>query len=734
MEFQKTGYKTDTLYSNLSLGITDGLEGVLWSYVFATIIFSGVLSVFIPVGLWIIILGWAVVSIFITVTSRLKIHVVTIDEQAVVILGSIGVLLIAQLGDEAASSVGLATMLAIMSITTLSIAVVLCTASRLRIPQLLELLPYPVICGYMAGVAWLLLDAGVLLSVNAPITFDLWHVLTQDNNAIKLALSVAGGLAFVYVTNVVDKAWSLPAASVAIVLSFYGVAYMNGLSKDELVAGGWIFDVQVQSGGVQDLIFGLSFADIDFGFVASVIPQILTIIFLTMLSSSMNLSIMASFNPKLKFNTSEEMKGLGIGNFMLGLFACPPGYSDAVTSSMYESFGASSRWMPITSSVVCLIILFVGASVVSYLPNVLICASILLFAFQMSYDWLYANVRSFSPMDYAIVCLILITVIGFGFIEGIMLGVFLTVFLFVLRYSMISAIQGSYTLNNQRSSVERALSSNLTINRHGGEAIVYTLRGFLFFGSANAIRDIIRKNIDSIKCATILFDLRRVTGIDISALNTFVQIKQICEVEGILVLYSGASPEIEDKINEFDMVSKPISLPLYFTETDFALEYMEDVVLSKYEAETITGSINNHLLDILGCEKKVSLLSGIMEKVEFEDGEYLFKQGDIGSSFYMLETGSMTALIDLGHGTMKRVKKFSTGSVIGEMSSYSKDNKRTATVMATKASVLYSFVPDKLKNLKQSETETMAVIHELVARTLGGRIDYMNRRLMLELA
>ena len=65
----------------------------------------------------------------------------------------------------------------------------------------------------------------------------------------------------------------------------------------------------------------------------------------------------------------------------------------------------------------------------------------------------------------------------------------LALLLFVLRYSMISAIQGHYSLAHYRSSVERSQASNELLDQHGSAGLVYTLRGFLFFGTANAILD-----------------------------------------------------------------------------------------------------------------------------------------------------------------------------------------------------------------------------------------------------
>ena len=48
-------------------------------------------------------------------------------------------------------------------------------------------------------------------------------------------------------------------------------------------------------------------------------------------------------------------------------------------------------------------------------------------------------------------------------------------------------------------------------------------------------------------------------------------------------------------------------------------------------------------------------------------------------------------------------------------------------------SVLYHLTAERLARLDAKDLKLAASIHELVARTLGGRISYMNRRLFLEI-
>ena len=122
-----------------------------------------------------------------------------------------------------------------------------------------------------------------------------------------------------------------------------------------------------------------------------------------------------------------------------------------------------------------------------------------------------------------------------------------------------------------------------------------------------------------------------------------------------------------------------------------------------------------------------------MTRVEVEEREKLFEQGDSDTGLFILDQGSMTALISTEHEGWKRVKKFRSGALIGEMSAYTSDKARTATVVANEPSVLYHLTSEKMAQLDSENLILAASIHELVARTLGNRITYMNRRLFLEL-
>jgi SulP family sulfate permease len=724
------GYRPKSRLADVSLGIFDGLDNALWCYGFASVIFAGAMAPFLPLLITILLFGWALLGVYVAVTSRKSLHVVSLDEQAVVILASISALLVAHLGEAAVSERGLSTMLAVMSLSSVAVAGFFWLIGHFRLTRLLELMPYPVICGFMAGIGWLLLEAGAGIAVDSSF-LEVGDALRNADKWPKLLLYFAAAIFLLVATSRLRRAWALPLASLVLVGVFYIVAAINGLGADELVASGWLFDIP-EDGGALAMLEGVSFARVDTGFILAVVPQILTIAFLALLTQSMSLSaLMASDGEDV--DTSREIADMGKGNVLCALIASPPGSTDVVASSVYREFGASSRWMPLITSAICVVMALFGSAVMPWVPKLLVGATVLLFAWQLFYEWMYENVRGFQPIDFAIVLIILGTVIFVGFMPGIAVGILLALLLFVLRYSMISAILGHYSLATYRSSVERSRSDNQLLDRHGEEALVYRLRGFVFFGTANAVLDTIRDDhVRSGRYRLILLDLKRVTGMDISALNTFVQIKSICDASGVRLVYSGVNPDIRDSLLMLGAVCDEYGAPLLFDDADYAVEYMEDVLLQAHSGEIEQRSIEEYLAQIFADQQKVDLLVANMNRVEIAEGDTLFAQGDRDNGLYMLEQGSMTALIRIGADGLKRVKKFRPGALIGELSAYTPERLRTATIVSDTDSVLYHLSSESLARFDSEDLRLAASIHELIARTLGMRIDYMNRRLFQE--
>ncbi|MEJ2534886.1 MAG: SulP family inorganic anion transporter [Gammaproteobacteria bacterium] len=670
---------------------------------------------------------------YIALTSRARIHLTSIDEQAVVILAGVGMTFAAQLGAPPGSPELLINVLALMSLSSILVALAFFVVGRLRLTRLLELLPFPVICGFMAGVGWLLLNAAVFVTVDVPIGPDLPDQLRAGEDTAKLLAALGSGVFLVLFTDRVHKAWAFPVAAAVVLVAFYAVTMALGWDRLHLLENGWLFDIASSDASVLQILGSLSLADVDLAMLARAAPELLTIVFLALLSASLSLSALSSAG-RVDLDTSAEVQKQGVGNLLCAAVGSPPGYTDVAGSVLYRELGASGRLMPLVSSLVTLAIGLAGAALVGYLPKVLVGATIFLFAYRLMHEWLFRRVRGFQPVDFMVVCIILAVVIFVDFMVGILTGVVLTLLLFVMRYSMISAIHGRYSLREYRSSVERPLSDNKALDAHGQGALVYTLRGFLFFGTANSILERIKEDLAGAEeRGFVLLDFKRVTGIDISAINTFLQIKQACEEAGVRLLYSAVPMDMQLQISALEAVSSDEGRPLFFDELDFAVEYTEEALLKRFAPDSSKRSVREQLEEILNNPERVDLIMHALERIECVPGEVLFSQGERDDGFYILESGALSAYIEFEGRARHRVKKFGPGSLIGELSMFIPSRRRTATVVAEADSVLYYLSAEVVSSDDLRDSRLTSAINELIARALGMRINYMNHRLMLEL-
>ena len=89
-------------------------------------------------------------------------------------------------------------------------------------------------------------------------------------------------------------------------------------------------------------------------------------------------------------------------------------------------------------------------------------------------------------------------------------------------------------------------------------------------------------------------------------------------------------------------------------------------------------------------------------------------------------------LTDLGYEQARRASE-KLGMFDAIVSSDLRRAHLTATIIANEFSVLYYLSADKINRFEKENAKLASSIHELVARTLGTRIAYMNRRLIQEL-
>jgi SulP family sulfate permease len=725
-----TGYRPQNIATDLPLGFINGLDTILWCFTASSLIFTGILSGYLPLAITLSLISTAILATVIATTSNYPVNIANVAEQGVVILATISLLLNNQVGAFANNDAAAATMFVIMSLSTLLFGICLNLTARFDLGLLLQLIPFPVVCGFLAGTGWLFFSAGINMMTDLEVDFHNFREIFSTAHLIHWIPAFACGLATTIAMRLKDHYLTLPICLVACVVGFYTFAFWQNISLDMLRDTGWVY--KLDNAGGEKSFSNLDFLHVNFNFIASVLPEIASIILICMLSTSFAFSALELGSGK-SLSIGRELKSNSVANITNILTMSPPGMTDAAFSMMFIKMGASSRLTALVSSGLCLFAACLGGGFVEYVPKLLVGTLVFMIAVELIYEWLIESSHQMNLSDTLIVWIIFVVIVGFDLIPGILLGVLLTSLMFIVRYSKIEIVGSNFSLKQLTSSVDRSVREINFLKDFSVKVEIFNLRGFLFFGSANIFFERMKEicSKEENKYSHLVFDFRRVLGIDSTATQVFIKLINLLESNQITPIFCGMNHAVEEVFKVANVFDKRSSY--VFKNLDLALIWVEESLLANRAIDSRPPDINSILTDILGESEKANQISKFMIRKELKKDEYLFRQGDIGSSFYVIESGKIEICLENPSGLLTRLREFRGGTVVGEMAAYSINKSRSASALAIENSIVYEWAPENIKALGKDYLEYEVIVHEFIARLLSTRLLFMNNRSQADL-
>ncbi len=720
-------YLPERIAPDIVLGGLSGVETMLWSCTFAAMIFAGHLSGYLSVAIVVMLLSSALIAGVVGATSFHSFHVAVIDEQTVAIMAAIGATANAQWGSFATPGDAASTMFAIMALIALLAGISLRLASRFDVGHLIQLLPFPVVCGFLAGLGWLLFDAAIALLTDASISREAIPKLVAEGVALRWLPAVGVGFGLFVLARMWHHVLLLPGVLLLATAGFYLAATTQGMNLAALHAEGWVFSFET---GRAARFSDLSATGINLSFLTSKIPEIATAVVLNVIGVSLNLSAL-EVGARTVLPLRGELRTLGTANIASGLILGAPAVTDIVGSVMYPKLGASSRLFPLIVASICAVGAALGGGFLEYVPKCVAAAMVIFMAFNLFFDWL-VEIRHRMPLpERIVVWSIFGVIVVVGFMPGVVLGILLSSLLFIVRYSRIDIVEGVFSLNELTSSVERSAGKVRLLKQRSAAARIFNLRGFLFFGSASRLYEKLKRETETNQeLAHVVLNFRRVTGMDSTAAQILTKIVTLLDGAGIETIVCGMTGQIRTALDHAEGLDAD-SFHI-FPDLDLSLKRVEERVLNSQPDQPECESIHEILTDIVGDPSKSRWLVEVMERLEVKEGDYLFRQGDQDICLYVIERGAIEVQLDTPKG-VRRLREFSRGTVIGEMAAYSGDKTRSASAQAIAPSIVYRLPPEKLATLGAEKFRLIEpVLHEFVARLVITRLIFMNRRMQFD--
>ena len=573
----------------LSVGVVISLSEIFAEVSMAALIFSGPLAPFLPQGIGLMLFGTFAICLVIALTGSYRGTISSHPTAPVMVLGAIGAALTLE------GNALFMTLVAIVIISTATGAACFLLIGHFRVANLIRFVPYSVACGVLAGTGGSCFLAALSMMGLTP---DLRTLPSLLEPAVLWNWSpgVAYGLGLFILTKRWRNALILPVSFVFAAALYHASLPLLDISGEEAKAAGLLF-AGILEGNLWPAFHPGDLAHVDWAAVGLQIPQMLTLVLVTLLCAVIYLSSFElATGRELEWN--REFRATGHASVIAGLGGSPAGCMSFPTSMLSHQLKTETRLTGVVAALVAGSVLFMGDAFVKLIPVPLLGGVLLFFGVGMLDEWLVRSRQRLPRTGYAIVVLIFVAIIFLGFPEGVGIGMAITMVFFAVRLGRVDPIEAEFTARERPSNRSRSIAERAILLAEGERVRAYRLRGYIFFGSAHSVVERLKQSLggDS-PPACILLDFGAVSGVDFSTVNTLCGFIRAAHDAGVRVALSGA-PE-NCRVGLERNLPSPVYVGLLFEpDADHAMERCEDLVIATRRSDLLKGkSADDTVLD-----------------------------------------------------------------------------------------------------------------------------------------
>jgi SulP family sulfate permease len=673
----------------LSTGLVIGAVEVLGAASFAGLVFSGLLKRYIADGVALYVTAAAITLALLAwrAGSRGVVGSLQASTPAILTVLATPVALNA-FGSGARDFI--TVVLATMVITV--VAGITCVVLGIRRRgDLVRFVPYPVVGGFLAGVGWLLIGGGVAVTVNeSPFLLPIADLFSREALVRWVPAVLFGGLLLVS-QRVVRRPFTAPVVVALGLVAFAIGLVVTGSSIDEVRSDGWLllgtFDdaPRWQPWSTNAIVGADPIALLEQA------PGIVAAILVTVLGLSYNVNATEVVLDR-DLDTNRELRDAGVLNVVSGALGGIPGYHALSLTALAARMNVDARTAGLVAAAVPLAAIVFGASVIELIPRLVVGGVLVFLGLAFIVEWLWDKRTVLPRVEYLIVVVILAVIIAKGFLPGVVLGLVLAVVLFAVSYGRIELVREVAFGDTYRSNVDRSPAEREALRHLSERVAVLRLNGFVFFGSASALIERIRTRVEASPLRFLVMDLRRVSGVDSSAVASFVKICHLAEANGFELVLAGASGAVRTQLERGGVVEGGVVA--FVPDLDRGLQRCEDVLL----AETpLAGG------DGASVAEMPPGLGPYLQREELSEGAVLIRRDEQPRDVFVLSSGRLRVQAETEAGTPMRLRTIRPGVVVGEVAMYT-GAPRTADVVA------------------ETDPELATAMHRWLARTLAERL------------
>lgn len=634
---------------------------------------------------------------------------------------------------------GLPTALALVFLAIAAIGLLELVFGVLKLGRTIKFVPYPVIAGFMNGVAILLLISQSKNILGLPEHFlwadwrqipDLLHPWT----AIVAAITIAGIVVGPFISRLVP---SLVTGMAFGIVAYYGFAAFQGLD----VMGPVIGELPPATFAPTALGPALTMISDPWFWTqfAALAPTIFVLAMVASINSLMGAAALDAMTSS-RHDSNRELIGQGLSNMVSAIMGGLASSGAVARSAAGVRAGARTRMTGVFHAAIVLVATIAAGPYVGTIPRVVLASILVVVAVGMINSWsreLVSRLRAANSVSYrreilanlAVVVIVAVATVATDLITAVVTGVAVSMFLFVTKMS--KPIVARVTDASVRRSLKvRDRDHAELLARYGREVVLLELDGPLFFGTADAL--VTECELHARQARTVILDFRRVSEMDATGVRLLQLLARTITARGIALLLAHVTRDDENGrfiaaiggAGLFKLVGS-------FPDVDMALEWAEDRLVAVY-AEG--GSDNRELALAELCladglkPAEVEALGRFVERREISEGRELFKRDDPGNSLFLLAKGAVTISVARPGGGVIRFATLIPGVMFGEMALLERQ-PRSADATATTPIVVYEMDAAAFARLLAEEPALAARLTANMAREMAARLRVTSEQL-----
>jgi len=599
----------------------------------------------------------------------------------------------------------------------------------LRFGSIVKFVPFPVVSGFMNGIAFLLIfkQFKPILGINTKISFI--EIFNQNVHVQPLTILV-GLTTIFFLFSAKGRIKIIPASLVGLLSGtalYYSFYFFTGPEPLGPIVG-YIKIEWPKPDAFYNFFIAAQHVEI-----MQYLPSLIISAFVLALLASMEslLSSVVSDNmTDTRHDSSQELIGQGVGNIANACFGAIAGAGSVPRAMANYNAGGRTRLSGMMCGIAVFAIIMTMGPLVGRIPMAAISGIIISVGISMFDSWTMNLFRKLTApaaqrrdalLNLSITLTVAIVTVSVNIIVAVGIGIGIACALFISKLGK-SIIKRKYFGDKFHSKKMRSVNHSDFLEKKGNKIVVYELQGPLFFGSSENFATQIENDIKNEHINYCIIDTKRLTEIDSTGANVLIQIKKTIQKEGKFLLFSYLknNATLWGLLKIMD-ITEHLEDNLFFQDTDAALEWSEDHLIEHSNEET--GSINEVPLNEMEIVRdftndELDTLDKRLIRLTYKSGENIFREGDPGRDLFILTKGAVTVKIQLRESNiLKRLFTFTSGVIFGEIALL--DGKpRSADIWAEEDAEVYKLSVDDFEFFRKEMPEIAIKLIMNIARTL----------------